>query len=128
MAVPFRLDTVLQGRESEKLRCQTAYAAACERLAGLERQRDDLTEQRSRVLDEIHAWQEHGDCTADQCQAWQDAADRLATLLSSAQTAVLDARADCARRQAELREAEVSVSALEKLAGRPRPEDHRGAA
>ena len=125
MAVPFRFDTVLRVREAERDRCRTALVQEQQRAAGLLAEREQFSSERLTILDELRALHDSGDWPADQALARQQHAEHLAAELSRIDGTLKDVAASLARCRTELLEADTSVKALEKLAGRHAADQRR---
>ena len=125
MAVPFRFDTVLRVREAERDRCRTALAHEQRREAGLLAERSQSSSERLTILDELRVMLDGGDWPADQALTRQQHAEHLAAELSRIEVTLTGVAAVLARCRSELLEADTSVKALEKLAGRHEADQRR---
>ena len=118
MSVPFRFDTVLKIRETERDVKRQAFALGQAREATLRTERDRIADERLRALDELRTLQATSGWTAEQALARQHHAKHLARELAIAAAALSEALAQSALRRLELLEADTAVKALEKLADR----------
>ena len=125
MAVPFRFDTVLRVREAERDRCRLALSHEQQREAELLAERDQCSSERLVILAELRAMHDSGDWPADRALARQQHAEHLATELSRIEGSLSDVAASLTRCRTELLEADTSVKALEKLAGRHAADQRR---
>ena len=125
MPVPFRFDTVLRVREAERDRCRMALSQEQRREAELLAERDQVSSERLVILAELRAMHDSGDWPADRALARQQHAEHLATELRRIEGTLSDVAASIARCRHELLEADTSVKALEKLAGRHAADQRR---
>ncbi len=125
MAVPFRFDTVLRVRETERDRCRMALVQEQRREAELLAERDQVSSERLVVLDELRVMHDSGDWPADRALARQQHAEHLAAELTRIENRLTEMAASLSRCRTELLEADTSVKALEKLAGRHEADQRR---
>ncbi len=118
MPVPFRFDTVLRLRETERDVKRQALALGQAREAMLRAERDRIEEERLLALDDLRMLQATHGWTAEQALARQHHAKQLARELAIAEVALSEALAQLALQRLELLEADTAVKALEKLADR----------
>ena len=118
MSVPFRFDTVLKIRETERDVKRQAFALGQAREMTHRADRDRIADERLRVLDELRTLQATSGWTAEQALARQQHAKQLARELAIAEAALSEAIAQLALQRLELVEADTAVKALEKLADR----------
>lgn len=118
MPVPFRFDTVLRLRETERDVKGQALALGQAREATLRAERDRLAEERLHALDELRTLQATDGWTAEQALARRQQAQHLARELALAEAALSEAFGQSALQRLELLEADTAVKALEKLAER----------
>ena len=118
MSVPFRFDTVLKIRETERDVKRQAFMLGQDRETTLRSDRDRIADERLHALDELRTLQATSGWTAEQALARQQHAKQLARELAIAEAALSEAIAQLALQRLELVEADTAVKALEKLAGR----------
>ena len=118
MSVPFRFDTVLRIRETERDVCQQSFAAEQSRETMLRAERDSIADDRLRALDKLRSLQEGASWTAEQAVAHQQHIEQLALRLTEAEAALSEATTQVTLRRQELLEADFAVKALDKLAER----------
>ena len=118
MSVPFRFDTVLKIRETERDVKRQAFMLGQDREATLRSDRDRIADERLHALDELRTLQATSGWTAEQALARQQHAKQLARELAIAEAALSEAIAQLALQRLELVEADTAVKALEKLADR----------
>ncbi len=118
MSVPFRFDTVLRIRETERDVCLQAFAAEQSRATTLRAERDFITDERLRAFDELRTLQEGGSWSAEQAVAHQQHLEHLVLRLIEAEAALSEATTQVTLRRQELLEADFAVKALDKLAER----------
>ena len=118
MSVPFRFDTVLRIRETERDGKRLALALGQAREATLRADRDRIAEERRHALDELRTLQAASGWTAEQALTRQQHAQHLARELAIAEAALSEAIGQSALQHLELLEADTAVKALEKLADR----------
>ena len=118
MSVPFRFDTVLRIRETERDVKRQALALAQTRAATLRTERGRIADERLHSLDDLRTLQAASDWTAEQALTRQQHARHLARELAIAEAALSEAIAQLALQRLELLEADTAVKALEKLADR----------
>lgn len=118
MSVPFRFDTVLRIRETERDVCQQSFAAEQAREVALRAERDSIADERLRALDELRTLQEATSWSAEQAVAHQQHLEQLALRLAEAEAALSEATTQVTLRRQELLEADFAVKALDKLAER----------
>ena len=125
MAVPFRFDTVLRVREAERDRCRVALTQGQRREAELLAERDQVSSERLVILAELRAMHDSGDWPADRALARQQHAEHLAAELIRIERTLRDVATSLTRCRTESLEADTSVKALEKLAGRHAADQRR---
>lgn len=118
MSVPFRFDTVLRIRETERDVKRQAFALGQAREATLRAERDRIADERLHALDELRTLQGGTGWTAEQALARQQHARHQARELAIAEAALSEVIAQSALQRLELLEADTAVKALEKLAER----------
>ena len=118
MSVPFRFDTVLKIRETERDVKRQAFMLGQDRETTLRSDRDRIADERLHALDELRTLQATSGWTAEQALARQQHAKQLARELAIAEAALSEAIAQLALQRLELVEADTAVKALEKLADR----------
>ena len=118
MSVPFRFDTVLKIRETERDVKRQAFMLGQDRETTLLSDRDRIADERLHALDELRTLQATSGWTAEQALARQQHAKQLARELAIAEAALSEAIAQLALQRLELVEADTAVKALEKLADR----------
>ncbi|MEK6261092.1 MAG: hypothetical protein AABP62_21040 [Planctomycetota bacterium] len=118
MSVPFRFDTVLKIRETERDVKRQDFALGQVREATLRAERDRIADERLHALDELRTLQGGQGWTAEQALARQQHARHLARELAIAEAALSEVIAQSALQRLELLEADTAVKALEKLADR----------
>lgn len=118
MSVPFRFDTVLRIRETERDVCLQSFAAEQSREVALRAERDLIAGERLRALDELRTLQEGTSWSAEQAVAHQQHLEHLALRLIEAEAALSEATTQVTLRRQELLEADFAVKALDKLAER----------
>ena len=118
MSVPFRFDTVLRIRETERDVKRQALALAQTREATLRTERDRIADERLHALDGLRTLQAANGWTAEQALTRQQQAKHLARELAIAEAALSEVIAQSALQRLELLEADSAVKALEKLADR----------
>lgn len=118
MPVPFRFDTVLRIRETERDVCLQSFAAEQSREVALRAERGLIADERLRALDELRTLQEGASWTAEQAVAHQQHLEHLALRLIDAEAALNEAATQVTLRRQELLEADFAVKALDKLAER----------
>ena len=118
MSVPFRFDTVLKIRETERDVKRQALALEQAREAAVRAEHNRLVEERRLALDELRTLQATNGWTAEQATARQQYAEQLATELVTAEAVLNESVVQSTRQRQELLEAEAAVKALEKLAER----------
>ena len=118
MSVPFRFDTVLRIRETERDVCLQAFAVEQSRATTLRAERGLIADERLRAFDELRTLQEGGSWTAEQAVAHQQHLEQLALRLIEAEAALSEATTQVTLRRQELLEADFAVKALDKLAER----------
>ena len=118
MSVPFRFDTVLKIRETERDVKRQAFALGQAREATLRAERDRIADERLHTLDDLRTLQAANGWTAEQALTRQHHAKHLARELAIAEAALSEAIAQSALQRLELLEADSAVKALEKLADR----------
>ncbi len=118
MSVPFRFDTVLRIRETERDVKRQAFALGQARESTLRTERDRIADERLHVLDELRTLQATPGWTAEQALVRQHHARHLARELAIAEAALSEAIAQSALQRLDLLEADTAVKALEKLAER----------
>ena len=116
MSVPFRFDTVLRIRETERDVKRQALVLGQAQVATLRAERDRIADERLRAQDEIRTLQATDGWTAERALARQQHAKSLARELAIAEAALGEALAHSALQRLELLEADTAVKALEKLA------------
>ena len=125
MSVPFRFDTVLRIRETERDVCLQSFAAELSREVALRAERDLVAGERLRALDELRTLQEGTSWSAEQAVAHQQHLEHLALRLIEAEAALNEAAAQVTLRRQELLEADFAVKALDKLAERHHSDQSR---
>jgi flagellar biosynthesis chaperone FliJ len=120
MPVPFRFDTVLRIRETERDAKRQAFAVGQARETTLRTERDRIADERLHALDELRTLQATDGWTVEQAMTRQQHAQHLARELATAEAALSEAIAQSAWQRQELLEADTAVKALEKLADRHR--------
>lgn len=115
MSVPFRFDTVLKIRETERDASRQAFAKEQARESTLRVERDCIADERLRALNERRALQATDAWTAEKVLTRQQHAEQLSRELACAETALSEATAQLTLRRQELLEADVAVKGLEKL-------------
>ena len=115
MSVPFRFDTVLKIRETERDVCLQSFAAEQSREATLRAERDRIAEERLRALDELRTLQEGTSWSAEQAIAHQQHLEQLAQRLATAELTWNEATTQVTLRRQELLDADFAVKALDKL-------------
>ena len=120
MSVPFRFDTVLRIRETEREVKRQALALGQAREATLRAVRDRIADERLHALDDLRTLQASAGWNAEQAVARQHHAERLARELATADASLNEAAAQSALQRQELLEADTAVKSLEKLADRHR--------
>lgn len=118
MSVPFRFDTVLKIRESERDVKRQAFALGQSRETTLRADRDRIADERLQSLNDLRTLQATGSWTAEQAVSRQHRAKHLGRELAIAEAALSEAIAQSALLRLELLEADTAVKALEKLADR----------
>jgi flagellar export protein FliJ len=120
MSVPFRFDTVLRIRETERDVRQQSFAAEQARESSLRAARDLIVNERTQVQHDLRTLQAGEGWTADQARSLQQHLDLLATRMVEAEQVLQEVAAQVALRRQELLEADIAVKALDKLADRHR--------
>lgn len=118
MSVPFRFDTVLKIRETERDVKRQAFALGQARETTLRAERDRIADERLRALDDLRTLQAANGWSAEQALTRQQHAKHLARELAIAEAALSEVIAQSALQRLELLEANSAVKALEKLADR----------
>ncbi len=125
MSVPFRFDTVLKIRETERNVCLQSFAAEQSREAVLREERDLIANERLLALDQLRTLQERASWTAEQAVSHQQHLEQLAARLTAAESALSDSTTQVSLRRQELLEADFAVKALDKLAARHHADQSR---
>ena len=125
MSVPFRFDTVLKIRETERDVCLQSFAAEQARLAALQAERDLVAEERRHALDELRVLQASATWTVARAITHQQHLEQLALQLAQTEAALNELLAQVALRRQELLEADLAVKALDKLAERHHSDQSR---
>ena len=125
MSVPFRFDTVLKIRETERNVCLQSFAAEQSREAVLHEERDLIANERLLALDQLRTLQERASWTAEQAVSHQQHLEQLAARLTAAESALSDSTTQVSLRRQELLEADFAVKALDKLATRHHADQSR---
>lgn len=125
MSVPFRFDTVLKIRETERNACLQSFAAEQSREAVLREERDLIANERLLALDQLRTLQERASWTAEQAVSHQQHLEQLAARLTAAESALNDSTTQVSLRRQELLEADFAVKALDKLATRHHADQSR---
>lgn len=118
MSVPFRFDTVLRIRETERDARRQALALQQADEASRRAERDRLIGERQQALYDLRTLTASSGWTAERALARQNHAEQLARDLARAEISLHEAVAQTALRRQELLEADTAVKALEKLADR----------
>ena len=125
MAIPFRFETVLRVRQAERDRYHLALVQEQQRAVEIQAECNRVSTERLAMLAELRAMHDSGDWPADRALARQQHAEHLATELTRLDAVLRDATASLTRCRCELLEADTSVKALEKLAGRHESDQRR---
>ncbi len=125
MSVPFRFDTVLKIRETQREVCLQSFAAEQARVTALQAGRDLIADERLRALDELRTLQASATWTAARAITHQQHLEQLALRLTQADAALQELLAQVTLRRQELLEADVAVKALDKLAERHHSDQSR---
>lgn len=121
----FRFDTVLRIRESERDICRLALAEAQRSETQLLTEHQRVTSERDEVLDELRQMHAAAALAPDRIASRQEYAERLATKLKGIECEMAVVTELLSHRRSALMEADASVKALEKLAGRQLADQQR---